>query len=234
MREIVLDTETTGLDPVGGDRIVEIGCIELLNHFPTGRSWHAYLNPDRDMPASAEAVHGLSTAFLADKPRFAEVADGFLEFVSDAPLIIHNAAFDLAFLTAELARLDRQLPGLGRVVDTLALARRKHPGAANSLDALCKRYGIDCTKRTLHGALLDSELLAGVYIELIGGQQARLDLTLMAGRQAIRFGGMIARVRPAPLPPRLTPSEAASHAAFVSGLGPSAVWLRHPWLATAA
>ena len=167
VREIILDTETTGLDPATGDRIVEIGAVELLNHLPTGRTFHVYVNPERDMPREAEAVHGLSIAFLKDKPVFAAVAQDFLEFIDDAALIIHNASFDMAFINAELGFL--RLPSIPpeRVVDTLLIARQKHPGAANSLDALCRRYGIDNSRRTKHGALLDSELLAEVYLELI-------------------------------------------------------------------
>lgn len=227
MREIVVDTETTGLDPADGHRIVEIGCIELVNHIPSGRNFHTYLNPERDMPSGAEAVHGLSAEKLTGEPRFAEVAARFLDFIGDAPLIIHNAAFDLGFLNAELARLDFAPLAADRVLDTLALARRRHPGAGNSLDALCRRYGIDCSKRTLHGALLDSELLAGVYLELIGGHQAHLDLSRVASGAGFRLGAQPARARPAPLPPRLTALEAEAHAALVATLGSGALWLRH-------
>lgn len=226
MREIVVDTETTGLDPFLGHRVVEIGCVELVNRFPTGRTFHCYLNPERDMPAEAFAVHGLSAEFLRDKPTFSEVVEDFIAFIEDAPLIIHNAAFDLGFINAELRRLDRGPLGPDRVLDTLALARRKHPGAGNSLDALCKRYGIDCSKRTLHGALLDAELLAGVYLELIGGHQTHLDLSLLTSGTA-RLGIRVAQARPNALPPRLTADEEDAHAAFVATLGPTAYWLRH-------
>ena len=176
MREIVLDTETTGLDPFTGHRVVEIGCIELVNCISTSATFHVYLNPERDMPAEAEAIHGLSSAFLSDKPKFADMAESLLEFLGDAKLVIHNAGFDLSFLNAELDRLKLPPIGRDRVVDTLALARRRHPGGPNKLDDLCTRYGIDNSRRTKHGALLDAELLAEVYAELVGGRQARLSL----------------------------------------------------------
>lgn len=227
MREIVLDTETTGLDPATGDRIVEIGCVELVNHIVSGRTWHAYINPERDMPLAAYEVHKLSAEFLSDKPLFADVAEDFMAFVDGAPLIIHNASFDSAFLNAELALLGRPpLPG-DRIVDSLALARRRHPGMANSLDALCKRYQIDASARTAHGALIDAELLARVYIELLGGQQARLELSA----ERHRGGGVDIAVtleRPAPLPPRLDEATLSVHAAFVETLGSSALWRRYP------
>ncbi|MBX9874858.1 MAG: DNA polymerase III subunit epsilon, partial [Beijerinckiaceae bacterium] len=184
MREIVLDTETTGVDANAGDRIVEIGCVELVNHCPSGRSFHCYLNPQRPMSEGAFRVHGLSDAFLADKPLFAAVADEFESFIADARLVIHNAAFDIGFLNMELKRIGRGPLEQARVVDTLAMARRKHPGAGNSLDALCSRYGIDNTRRTKHGALLDAEILAEVYIELIGGKQTSLGLGAIGGGQA--------------------------------------------------
>lgn len=225
MREIILDTETTGLDPATGHRIVELGAVELLNHLPTGRSFHAYINPERDMPREAEAVHGLSAAFLSDKPVFAAIVSDFLAFIGDATLIIHNASFDMAFLNAELAFLG--LPALPpeRVVDTLHLARQKHPGAANSLDALCRRYGIDNSKRSKHGALLDSELLAEVYLELIGGRQTALILEASrVKRTTTVIAGPIDLQRPAPLPARLTEDERQAHAAFVALLGDSALW----------
>ncbi len=177
MREIVLDTETTGLDPAQGHRLVELGCVELLNRIPTGASFHAYVNPDREMPAEAFAVHGLSGEFLKDKPRFAEIADEFLAFIgNDAPLVIHNAGFDHGFLCAELKRIERALIARERLVDTLLLARRRHSAGPYSLDALCARYGIDNSRRTKHGALLDAEILAEVYIELTGARQAQLGL----------------------------------------------------------
>lgn len=176
MREIVLDTETTGLDPSSGHRIVEIGCLELINHVPSGETFQHYLNPERDMPSDAFDVHGLSEEFLSDKALFADVADVFLEFIAGSPLIIHNARFDLGFINAEFGRMDR--PGLesARAIDTVELARRKHPGAPANLDALCRRFGIDNSGREKHGALLDAELLAEVYLELIGGRQPALVL----------------------------------------------------------
>jgi len=225
LREIILDTETTGLDPATGDRIVEIGAVELVNHLPTGRTFHVYINPERDMPKEAEAVHGLSTAFLRDKPVFAAIAGEFLDFIGDATLIIHNASFDVAFLNAELGflRLPPLLPE--RVVDTLHMARQKHPGAANSLDALCRRYGIDNSRRTKHGALLDSELLAEVYLELIGGRQTALVLEASrVKRTTTVVSGPIDLRRPSPLPSRLTEAEREAHAAFVASLGENALW----------
>ncbi len=236
MREIVLDTETTGLDPKTGDRVVEIGAVELLNHIPTGRSFHRYINPERTMPAEAFRVHGLSDAFLADKPRFQEIAEEFVGFIDDAVLVIHNAEFDVGFLNMELGRLGRPAIVHERVVDTLALARRKHPGGPNSLDALCARYRIDNSNRTLHGALLDSQLLAEVYLELCGGRQATFGLGFDAnesGRPATT-GRSRALPRPVPLPPRLTPAEIAAHRAFVAGLGAEALWLRYPEFQAAA
>jgi DNA polymerase-3 subunit epsilon len=229
LREVILDTETTGLDPATGDRVVEIGAIELLNHLPTGRTFHVYVNPERDMPKEAEAVHGLSAAFLRDKPVFAGIAQDFLDFIGDATLIIHNASFDVAFLNAELAFL--RLPALlpERVVDTLHIARQKHPGSANSLDALCRRYGIDNSRRTKHGALLDSELLAEVYLELIGGRQTTLVLEASRVKKTTMVvSAPIDLQRPSPLPPRLTAAEREAHAAFVIGLGENALWKLGP------
>jgi DNA polymerase III subunit epsilon len=225
MREVVLDTETTGTDVGACDRIVEIGAVELINHIPTGRSFHAYVNPQRSMPQGAFAVHGLSDAFLADKPRFAAVAGEFEEFIEDSRLVIHNAAFDIAFLNAELGRIGRPALGMGRVLDTLTMARRKHPGAPASLDALCARYGIDNSRRTKHGALLDAEILAEVYIELIGGKQADLGLAIvrpetMPGAQAIEFRRRETRI----IVTRLSETERSAHAAFVATLGPNALW----------
>lgn len=225
VREIILDTETTGLDPVTGDRIVEIGAVELLNHLPTGQTFHVYINPERDMPKEAEAVHGLSAAFLSDKPVFAAIAQEFLDFIGDATLVIHNASFDVGFLNAELGFLGHPSILPERVVDTLHIARQKHPGSPNSLDALCRRYGIDNSKRTKHGALLDSELLAEVYLELIGGRQTALVLEAMVTKKAATI--VAARVdlqRPAPLPSRLTEEEGQAHAAFVKALGEHALW----------
>ena len=226
MREIVLDTETTGLDPARGDRLVEIGCVEMLNRIPTGANYHVYINPERDMPAEAFAVHGLSREFLSDKPVFAAVAEEFLAFIGNDPLVIHNASFDIGFINAELARLGFPPIGFDRVVDTLALARRRHPGASNRLDDLCSRYGIDASRRTKHGALLDSELLADVYAELAGGRQAALILDSVETGQ--RRGDVnvaaVSLSRPAPLPPRLRTEEVDAHLAFVKTLGDSPIW----------
>jgi DNA polymerase III subunit epsilon len=223
MREIVLDTETTGLDPYQGHRIVEIGCVELVNRIPSGGTYHVYLNPERDMPPEAEAVHGLSQAFLADKQLFAEIAEDFISFVGDAKLVIHNAGFDLAFLNAELDRVKRPLLARERAVDTLTLARRRHPGGPNKLDDLCARYGIDNSRRTKHGALLDAELLAEVYAELVGGRQARLGLVKETTATAV-MAASAARMRAEPLLPLLTQAESDAHRNFVAGLGPGAVW----------
>lgn len=226
MREIVLDTETTGFDPEQGDRIVEIGAVELHNHVPTGQTYHQYINPERDMPQSAFEVHGLSEQFLSDKPLFIDVADAFLEFIGGANLVIHNATFDVKFLNAELRWVKRPQIAWDRAVDTLAIARKKFPGSPASLDALCRRFGIDTSARTLHGALLDSEILAEVYLELIGGKQPDFGLsTISAGRGAA--GGeddWRPTRRPTPLPLRITESEKAAHAAFVEKLGDAALW----------
>jgi len=225
MREIVLDVETTGLDPIQGHRIVELGCIELLNRIPTGSTFHAYLNPDRDMPAEAFAVHGLSTEFLKQHKRFIEVADEFLAFIGDAPLVIHNAGFDHGFLGAELKRVERMLIARERLVDTLLLARRKHPAGPNRLDDLCARYGIDSSRRTKHGALLDAEILAEVYVELIGARQAQLGLAEGGNRNADGAEGVIIiRERPGPLAARLSEEDIAAHREFVVSLGESALW----------
>jgi DNA polymerase III subunit epsilon len=226
MREIVLDTETTGLEPTQGHRLVEIGCIELLNRIPTGQTFHHYLNPDRDMPAEAFAIHGLSAEFLKDKPRFTDVADAFLDFIGDAPLVIHNAGFDHGFLNAELKRVERALIARDRLVDTLLLARRKHPAGPNRLDDLCARYGIDSSRRTKHGALLDAEILAEVYLELIGARQAQLGLAeKVAGQSNVRGGVAVLRVRPTPLAPRISDAEREAHRTFVATLGGGAIWL---------
>ena len=222
MREIVLDTETTGLDPATGDRVVEIGCVELLNRIPTGTSYHVYINPERDMPDAAFRVHGLSSEFLSDKPRFAEIAEEFLDFIAEDALVIHNASFDVGFLDSELARVGKPKLARARVVDTLMLARRKNPGGQASLDALCTRYGIDNSKRTKHGALLDSEILAEVYLELLGGRQASLGLSHLAGKVAAR-GSAVAQ-RPTPLAPRLTEADVEAHLAFVASLGGTVLW----------
>jgi len=228
LREIVLDTETTGLDPRRGDRLVEIGCVELLNRIPTGREFHRYINPERAVPAEAQAVHGLSTEFLLDKPLFAEVAADFVEFVAGDALVIHNATFDVGFLNAELERFGYPLINMGRVVDTLQLARRKHPAGPNSLDALCKRYGIDNSQRIKHGALMDSLLLAEVYIELLGERQASLGLASQrVGASQAALGTTARGPRPVPLPVRLTDEIVAAHRAFVATLGPNALWRRY-------
>jgi DNA polymerase-3 subunit epsilon len=228
LREIVLDTETTGLDPFDGHRIVEIGCVELLNRIPTGRVWHRHLNPEREVPFQAFEVHGLSYDFLRDKPRFAELADDMFSFIEGAVLVMHNAAFDFGFLNAELDRLERPPLRWDRVVDTLALARRRHPGAPCSLDALCKRYGVDLSERDKHGALVDCRLLASVYVELVGGHQARLDFAVN-GAQAAMLGGNAEpmRPRPRPLAPRLSAAEIEAHRAFIATLGAEALWLRY-------
>jgi DNA polymerase-3 subunit epsilon len=228
MREIVLDTETTGLDPSDGHRVIEIGCVELIDHFPTGRTYQAYLNPDRDVPAEAQRVHGITDAFLADKPRFGEVAEAFLEFLGDAPLVIHNAAFDLKFVNAELARIKREALPAGRAIDTIEMAKVKIPGARYSLDELCKRFGIDLTVREKHGALLDAELTAQVYLELVGGRQKHL--LLAPADKAVEIlaaENRAARPRPEPLPSLLTAAESDAHSSFVAHeLGDEAVWNR--------
>lgn len=228
MREIVFDTETTGLDPAQGDRLVEIGCIELVNRFPTGQTFHSYFNPERDMPEAAFGVHGLSADFLKDKPLFVHRVDELIMFIGDAPLVAHNAMFDLAFLNAELERAGRSAVNRERLVDTLMLARRKHPGSSNRLDDLCARYRIDASRRVKHGALLDAELLAEVYVELIGARQALLGLAEVAsGLGDMRGVGASVRQRPQPLAPRLTAEESASHQSFVATLGPEALWLKY-------
>jgi DNA polymerase-3 subunit epsilon len=224
-REIVLDTETTGLNPLTGDRVVEIGGVELFNHIPTGRHFHHYINPERRMAEDAFSVHGLSDEFLADKPRFAEIVDDMLEFFGDAVLIAHNAPFDVQFLNFELEKVRR--PSLrNQIIDTVMLARDKHPGARVSLDALCKHYGIDNSRRTLHGALLDSEILADVYLELIGGRQvtfALVEETRIATASSAKIV-YAAPQRPAPLPPRLDDEQVAAHLALIKTMGEVALW----------
>ncbi|WP_449256746.1 DNA polymerase III subunit epsilon [Bosea sp. (in: a-proteobacteria)] len=217
MREIVLDTETTGVEAHNGDRIVEIGCVELVNHCPSGRTFHVYINPERSMPVEAYNVHGLSEEFLSDKPVFAVVAQEFAEFIAGAKLVIHNAAFDVGFINMEFKRLGMAPVEQAFVVDTLSMARRKHPGASNSLDALCSRYGIDNSRRTKHGALLDSEILAEVYIELIGGKQASLGLGVetAAGRPGLAAPVLERPQRQRPLAPRLDQAALAAHEAFI-------------------
>jgi DNA polymerase III subunit epsilon len=228
MREIVLDTETTGLDPAAGHRIVEIGCVELEDHCPTGNSYQVYLNPERDMPKEAERVHGITGEFLATQPRFAEICEAFLVFIGDAPLVIHNAGFDLKFLNAELARLGREPIPSSRAIDTIEIAKQKLPGARYSLDELCKRFGIDLARRDKHGALLDAELTAQVYLELAGGRQRRLSLAPADedGRTEIDADAPIGQ-RAKPLPSFITEEETKAHESFVAKeLGDDPVWKR--------
>lgn len=218
MREIVFDTETTGLDPKSGDRMVEIGCVEMINRVETGQTFHAYYNPERDMPAAAEAVHGLSSTFLADKPLFRDGVDALLDFLGDAPLVAHNAGFDFGFLNNELALIDREPIAMDRMVDTVAIARKKHPGAKNSLDALCTRYGVDRSHRIKHGALLDAELLAQVYVELTGGRQIGLELAAEAATATTtenRAPVIGERIYREPRPHSASAEEIARHEAFV-------------------
>jgi DNA polymerase III subunit epsilon len=226
LREIVMDTETTGLDPAQGHRIIEIGGIELIHHVPTGRHFHEYVNPERDIPADAFAVHGLSADFLRAKRVFAQIVEEFLHFLGDATLIFHNAAFDVAFLNAELAFLRRETIRPERVIDSLLLARQRHPMAPNSLDALCKRYGIDNSRRGKHGALLDAELLSEVYIELIGGKQPVLTLAdVPRDRQAAAAAARrLIAPRPQALPSRLTLQEIADHERMIESLGATSLW----------
>lgn len=227
MREIVLDTETTGFDPESGDRIVEIGAVELHNHVPTGKTYHQYINPARDMPQEAFEVHGLSEEFLRDKPLFKEIGQAFLDFIGDSKLVIHNASFDMKFLNAELGWINLPRLPMDQAIDTLAIARRKFPGSPASLDALCRRFNIDNSSRTLHGALLDSEILAEVYLELVGGRQP--DFALSADTGQARMGaddGEKWRPQPRPrqLGPRITKEEAAAHKAMIEAMGDGALW----------
>ncbi|NNM73685.1 DNA polymerase III subunit epsilon [Enterovirga aerilata] len=227
MREIVFDTETTGTEHLGGDRVVEIGCVELLNHIPTGRVFHRYINPERPCHPEAFRVHGLSDEFLAGHPVFAALADEICDFFGDAKLIAHNAAFDIAFLNVEFGRTGHPTIVMDRVVDSLALARRKHPGASNSLDALCQRYGIDNSRRTKHGALLDAELLAEVYVELIGGKQADLGLAVGPAPRILVQGATLDRrnERTArPVRPPLDEATVAAHLAFIDSFGATPIW----------
>jgi DNA polymerase III subunit epsilon len=234
MREIVLDTETTGLDAKNGDRLIEIGCVEIVNRYPTGVEFHRFLNPEtKRVHPDAFNVHGISTEFLQDKPVFKTEVDAFLAFIGDANLVIHNAPFDIGFLNMELEKLGRPGLQMTRVTDTLQLARRKHPGAPATLDALCKRYSIDTTKRTKHGAIVDSLLLAEVYVELLGERQASLGLAANTNgastgetRSTTAAVGERARLRPTPLPERLTPADLEAHATFVSTLGSNPLWTR--------
>lgn len=229
MREIVFDTETTGLDPRSGDRLVEIGCVEMINRVPSGAVYHCYFNPERDMPAEAEAVHGLSIAFLSDKPKFAEKAGEFLEFIQDSPLVAHNAGFDFGFMNNELELCGLEPVSRDRMIDTVAIARRKHPGAKLSLDALCSRYGIDRSHRTKHGALLDAELLAQLYVELQGGRQIGLELAaearLMTEQSVIGISSSVTRTYRSPRPHAASEEELARHAEFMAGFS-EPIWSR--------
>lgn len=225
MREIVLDTETTGLDPLQGHRVVEIGAVELFNHIPTGKTYHTFINPQRDVPREAEAVHGISSEFLKDKPVFSQIVDEFLAFIGETVLIIHNASFDVGFLNAELGFIKRPPILYERIVDTLMLAKKRHPMGPNSLDALCKRYGIDIAKRSKHGALLDSELLASVYLELIGGRQIALTLPKTDNVRQLQVNGALPQTkRTSALPERITHEEKERHEALVKSLGTAALW----------
>lgn len=231
MRELVLDTETTGLDPRNGDRLVEIGAVEVINYVPSGKSYHVYINPERSMPVAAFEVHGLSEEFLSDKSLFGDVVAGFLDFVGSDNLVIHNAAFDMGFINMELERLGQSAIGKTQVVDTLQIARKKHPSGPNSLDALCSRYGIDNSRRTKHGALLDAELLAEVYLELMGGRQAGLALQTISdvsGKQS-NAGDIdyVARPRPAALTLPNREEEAVAHAQFIETIGENAIWSKY-------
>jgi DNA polymerase III subunit epsilon len=225
MREIVFDTETTGLDPAQGHRVVEIGAVEILNLIPSGRVFHVYIDPERDMPEEAFRVHGLSREFLAQHKKFAEIARAFIDFVEDSPMVAHNAEFDVRFLNAEFAL--QKLPPLApaRIIDTLAMARRLHPGSPASLDALCQRYGVDLSRRDKHGALLDAGLLAEVYAELRGGRQAALSLANVNQTRRAQLGDLL-RARPEPLSSRLTAQEKEAHLAFVAGMK-SAIWEKY-------
>jgi DNA polymerase-3 subunit epsilon len=227
VREIVFDTETTGLNPSGGDRMVEIGCVEIFNRMETGRHFHAYFNPDRDMPFEAEAVHGLSAIFLSDKPRFSEKAEELLAFIEDSPLVAHNASFDFGFLNYELELCGRPRVCTSRMIDTLTLARTRHPGAKHSLDALCMRFGVDRSHRVKHGALLDAQLLAQVYVELTGGRQIGLGLVAEAGSVSVQHSAGAVTVRE-PRPPRphfAAEEELALHRAFIAQLA-NPLWAR--------
>jgi DNA polymerase III subunit epsilon len=227
MREIIFDTETTGLSPREGHRLVEIGCIEVINRFPTGQVFHKYLNPDRDMPLEAFEIHGLSSEFLKDKPLFADVANEFEAFIEGAQLVAHNAGFDIGFINAEFARVGKPPIMMDRVVDTVLLARRKFPGAKASLDALCARFGVDNSRRTKHGALLDAEILAEVYSELLGGKQSALVLYQAQEREVIKVAAVDVIKRAQPLVSALTVSDRDDHAGFVSSMGENALWNRY-------
>ena len=229
MREIVLDTETTGFEPSEGDRIVEIGAVELYNHLPTGRTYHQYINPKRNMPEAAFNVHGLSEEFLSDKPVFKDIAQEFIDFIKDSKLVIHNASFDMKFLNAELGWVNRPALPMHQAIDTIAIARRKFPGSPASLDALCRRFGIDNSSRTLHGALLDSEILAEVYLELVGGRQPDLVLSgpeVKTTKDGVPSADWRPAPRPNPLASRLSETEKAAHETFIAALGSDALWLK--------
>jgi DNA polymerase III subunit epsilon len=228
MREIVLDTETTGLDPNKGDRVVDIGCVELINHVPTGRTYQTYLDPEREMSEGAAQVSGLTSEFLRGKPKFADIAGAFLDFIGDDPLVIHNAPFDLGFINMELKRIDRPALLSERAIDTVLIARKKFPGAPASLDALCKRFNIDLSDRVKHGALLDAKLTADVYLELIGGRQSSFGLGAEAPKPDLGPAKPVqiqTRQRPHTLPARITDAERIAHDAFIKELGPGAIWL---------
>ena len=232
MREIVLDTETTGLDPKKGHRLIEVGGIEMINRIPTGKEFHKFINPQRDVPREAQEIHGISTEFLFDKPLFRDVFKEFLDFIGDDVLVIHNAQFDIMFLNYELGLVGEKPLSFDRVVDTLAIARRRHPAGPNTLDALCKRYSIDNSQRTKHGALVDSLLLAEVYIELLGVRQAAFidfadENASPLGAELAPLGRRNAAQRPAPLSPRLLPEMEAAHRAFVESMGDKAIWRRY-------
>jgi DNA polymerase-3 subunit epsilon len=225
MREIVVDTETTGLDPADGHRIIEIGCVELFDHVPSGLTFQRYLNPQRAIPLEAQRVHGLTDEFLVGKPVFDAIAEELLGLFGDAPLVMHNASFDLKFLNAELRRHSRPAISAARTIDTIEIAKAKLPGARYSLDELCKRFGIDLSGRGKHGALIDAELTARVYLELVGGRQTRLRLAPRDAAESVAPNVLAARQRPAPLPSRISPAEAAAHAEFImKDLGSDAVW----------
>ena len=229
MREIVLDTETTGFEPSEGDRIVEIGAVELFNHLPTGQTYHQYINPKRNMPEAAFNVHGLSEEFLSDKPVFKDIAQEFIDFIKDSKLVIHNASFDMKFLNAELGWINRPALPMHQAIDTLTIARRKFPGSPASLDALCRRFGIDNSSRTLHGALLDSEILAEVYLELVGGRQPDLVLSgpeVKTTKDGAPSADWRPEPRPKPLASRLSETEKAAHETFIATLGSDALWLK--------
>lgn len=227
MREIVIDTETTGLDCLNGDRVIEVGCVELLNHISTGRTFHAYINPRRAVSVEAAEIHGLTDAFLSSQPAFDQVVEALLEFVGDSNLVAHNAGFDRDFINMELRLCSRPAFDVQRFVDTLLLARRRHPNGPNSLDALCARYAIDNSARTKHGALLDAEILAEVYLELLGGRQATLALGALTRTGAGATAIAAVSARPRPLAPRLTPEERLAHQAFLAELGENPLWTRY-------